>query len=293
MENITVSVLMAAYNAERFIGEAIESVINSDFTDWELIIVDDRSTDGTYGICEKYVQINDRIRLYKNEKNLGDYPNRNKVASYANGTYLKYLDNDDVLYKYSLSYMVEAMEKFPSAALAIGFHMIDDSEPYPIFYTSQETYKAQFLGKGFLSYGPSSAIIKRDAFESTGGFVEQKFVGDQELWLRLALKHGAVKLQPSLIWYRVHTDQESNRERKNILNNDVRYKINLQSLENGKHFFTESEYQYAKHKIKQHYARFILRYAIKSKRLSNSVQLFKKSGLKFWQLLQGFKPYLK
>jgi hypothetical protein len=189
--------------------------------------------------------------------------------------------------------MVEAMEKHQDAALAICFHMIDDNSAYPIYNSPEQTYKAQYLGKGFLSYGPSSAIIKKDAFIKVGGFLEKDFVGDQELWLRLGLEFPVVKLQPSLIWYRVHTGQESNRERKNILNIDIRFKIGLEFLEKGKHLLTETEYITAKKKYRQHYARNILRYVFKNKKLSKGYILYKKSELSFYELLNGFKPFIK
>ena len=293
MNEITVSILMTAYNAENYIAEAIESVLQSHYKLWELIILDDNSSDGTFKIIEKFALNNSMIRVYKNETNLGDYPNRNKAASYATGKYLKYIDNDDVLYKYSLNYMVEAMEKYPEAALAIGFNQIDDNTPYPIYNSSQQTYNSQFLGKSFLGYGPSAAIIKRDSFEQVGGFLEKDFVGDQELWLRLALEFPVIKLQPSLIWYRVHPVQESNRERKNIFNNDIRFKINLECLEKGKHLLTETEYKNAKKKQKQHYSRFIMRHIFKNKKISEGYILYKKSKLSFYELLQGFKSFIK
>ena len=88
-----VSVLMTAYNREKYIAEAIESVLASTYSNLELIIVDDCSKDNTLQIATNYQAKDDRIKVYKNEKNLGDYPNRNKAASYAKGKYLKYVDS--------------------------------------------------------------------------------------------------------------------------------------------------------------------------------------------------------
>jgi glycosyltransferase involved in cell wall biosynthesis len=87
-----VSVLMTSYNRQDYIAEAIESVLNSKYQNFELIIVDDGSKDQTVKIAQEFAEKDKRIRLYINEKNLGDYGNRNKAASYATGKYIKYLD---------------------------------------------------------------------------------------------------------------------------------------------------------------------------------------------------------
>ena|SRR5674476_1029541 len=86
-----VSVLMTAYNREKYIAEAIESVLAQTFTDFELVVVDDGSKDHTVDIARRYSK-DPRVSVHINEKNLGDYPNRNRAASLARGRYLKYLD---------------------------------------------------------------------------------------------------------------------------------------------------------------------------------------------------------
>jgi len=85
-----VSVLMTSYNREDFIGEAIQSVLNSTFKDFELIICDDGSTDKTVEIARSFEKADPRVKVFINPKNLGDYPNRNQAASHATGKYLKY-----------------------------------------------------------------------------------------------------------------------------------------------------------------------------------------------------------
>ena len=93
----TISVLMTAYNREEFIAKAIESVLASTFTDFELLIVDDASTDKTVEIAQTCAAKDSRINVVVNKKNLGQFANRNKAASYATGTYLKFVDSDDLV----------------------------------------------------------------------------------------------------------------------------------------------------------------------------------------------------
>ena len=76
-----VSVLITSYNREKYIGDAIQSVLDSTYKNFELIIVDDMSTDNSVGIAKSFEKKDNRIKVYINEANLGDYPNRNKAAS--------------------------------------------------------------------------------------------------------------------------------------------------------------------------------------------------------------------
>src|SRR5690349_18425307 len=115
MESPLVSVLMTSYNREKYIAEAIESVLASSYKNFELIIVDDCSRDKTVAIAKEYAAKDGRVKVFVNEKNLGDYPNRNQAASYAKGKYIKFLDADDLIYHYGLDVMVNYMERFPQA----------------------------------------------------------------------------------------------------------------------------------------------------------------------------------
>ena len=88
MNSPAISVLMTTYNREKYVGEAIESVLNSTFKNFELVIVDDRSKDQTVEIVRNWQAKDDRVKRYINEQNLGDYPNRNQAAAHATGKYL-------------------------------------------------------------------------------------------------------------------------------------------------------------------------------------------------------------
>lgn len=207
-ETPLVSVLMTAYNREQFIGEAIDSVLNSAYSNFELIVVDDCSTDATLAIARKYESRDKRIKVYANETNLGDYPNRNKAASYAKGKYLKYLDSDDMLYPHGLGVMVSGMEKFPEAALGLGSRSIQQESAFPIFFSSEEAYRNHFFKFGFLDCGPTGVIIKSTVFRSMDGFSGTRMIGDYELWLKIAGQYPVIVLPPALVFWRVHEGQE-------------------------------------------------------------------------------------
>jgi hypothetical protein len=203
----TVSVLMTAYNRERYVAQAIESVLRSTFEDFELVLVDDHSDDGTVSIAQEFSSRDSRIRVYVNESNLGDYPNRNRAATYATGSYLKFVDSDDVIYPHGLDVMVRCIDAFPDAGLALSA-VLDADVPYPQYLTPEAAYRQHFFGPGILGRAPGSAIIRRNAFEQVGGFTGRRQVGDHELWLTIARSFGVVKMPADLIWSRQHQEQE-------------------------------------------------------------------------------------
>ena len=208
-----VSVLMTSYNREKFIAEAIESVLHSSLTDFELIIVDDASRDRTVEIARRYQARDPRIRLYVNERNLGDYANRNRAASYARGKYLKYLDSDDVIYEFGLAYCVEKMEQSPEAAMAsyVPFDLDgDDSQCWP----SSRIIHEHFFSHHCFLFGPSGAIFRRDKFFELGGY-DTRFnvISDTFFNVRMASEYPMVLLRNEFFLYRTHEGQEKNNRR--------------------------------------------------------------------------------
>ncbi|MFN8207201.1 MAG: glycosyltransferase family 2 protein [Bacteroidales bacterium] len=208
-EHPFVSVLMTAYNREDYIGEAIESVLLSTYPRFELIIVDDCSTDNTVAIGRRYAESDSRIKIFQNERNLGDYPNRNKAALYASGKYIKYLDSDDVMYPHCLAVMVDAMEKYPEAAVGISQNRAEDIRPYPILMSPGDAYQEQYFHNNILLYGPTGSIFNRKIFIENKGFSEVRHDGDSITILRLVAMHPMVKIHPGLIWWRRHELQEN------------------------------------------------------------------------------------
>jgi glycosyltransferase involved in cell wall biosynthesis len=201
-----VSVLMTAYNREKYIAEAIESVLASTYSNFELIIVDDCSNDDTLQIATKFEAKDHRIKVYKNEKNLGDYPNRNKAASYAKGKYLKYVDSDDMIYPNSLSVMVSAMEQYHDA----GFGVSSRNQRATIYFTPKQAYHLHFFERGLLDYGPTGVIIHAERFRACNGFKLIRNVSDIDMWLRMAAKYAVVEMPVGLIYWRQHEAQEIN-----------------------------------------------------------------------------------
>ena len=210
MNSPAISVLMTTYNREKYVGAAIESVLNSSFKDFELVVVDDRSKDKTVDIVREWQAKDNRVKLFINEQNLGDYPNRNQAAAHATGKYLKYVDADDLIYPWGLQILWECMERFPEAGWGLCSLAQDKARPFPFVLETQEAYRYHYLGPGLFHKAPLSSIIKKELFDAVGGFEPGRMVGDFEMWHRLAFQSPVVLMPHGMVWYRAHDDQESN-----------------------------------------------------------------------------------
>lgn len=205
-----ISILMTAFNRERYIGSAIESVLSSTYTNFELIIVDDGSTDGTVSIVNEFIRKDNRIKLFINERNLGDYPNRNYAASLANGKYIKYVDSDDFIYPHGIEVMVSSMEKYPEAGWGICSLKADKIYPFPFMLEPKSAYEYHFFGPGLFHKGPLTTIFKKSVFEDVNGFNPGRMISDADMWHKLGLIYPVVLMQDGLVWQRLHDDQELN-----------------------------------------------------------------------------------
>jgi glycosyltransferase involved in cell wall biosynthesis len=236
---IVVSVLMTSYNREQYIAEAIESVLASDFEDFELIIVDDASTDNTVSIARSYEQSDSCVNVYINENNLGDYPNRNRAASYAKGKYIKYVDSDDKILPHALSVMVSAMEGCPMAAFGFSDCHPGENKEYPTVYTGEQALRKHFTGGGLLQAGPSTAIIRREVFNRMGGFSGKRYISDYEMWLHMCLYYPVVIFEPGLVWVRAHEGQEMDIGKLPYYH--LNYKLHKEFITNTPNPFTVNE----------------------------------------------------
>jgi len=236
-----VSVLMTAYNREQYIADAIESVLASTYEYFELLIVDDCSTDSSLEIARGYAKTDNRIVVYANEENKGQFPNRNYAASLAKGKYIKYLDSDDIIYPHGLAVMVWAMEKYPEAGIGFTFNEFGDDSRLPILLSPLEAFRYHFTKAGLLYVGPSGEIFNADYFKSINGFANYGVASDYEFNLRAAASRSIVLFNRDLIWWRTHDGQEFEKGNKGVeyivqnflIHSNVLSKPPLDSVERG------------------------------------------------------------
>lgn len=285
-----ISVLVTVFNRERYLEDALKSIANSAYREFEAIIVDDCSTDNSFALAENFVSKDSRFHLFKNRKNLGQFGNRNRAAELATGKYIKYLDSDDILYKHTLGTMLEAIEAHPTAAYAISSPQIDPPKAYPFTITPLEVYRTEFLGRGCLSAGPSGAIIGRENFLRIGGYRDLGVVSDIDLWYRLATKSDTVFMQPALVWWRRHNMQafSSDNAEEDYLTGEFR--ITMEALTSDECPLNELERNLAIRRKKQHFARKLIARCAKRKSIS-PIFLGMSKGLKWLDLLSGLRRY--
>ena len=267
---------MTAYNRERYIGEAIESVLNSTFRDFELIVVDDCSSDGTVSLARRY-ESDHRVRVHVNERNLGDYPNRNRAATLAIGQYLKYVDSDDYIYPYGLEVMVHTMSRFPDAGLGLCRPQ-ETTGPHSYQLSPEQAYREHFLQAGFLANAPLSTIIRTGAFWSTGGFSGLRQVGDGELWLKIAARYPVVKILQQLTWWRTHGQQEvmyDTLATKRLLS----YQVSMAALNSASCPLDAAARTEAIHRQRYWYARSVFSTAIREGSLRPVTKQLRASGM--------------
>jgi glycosyltransferase involved in cell wall biosynthesis len=268
---------MTAHNREQYIGDALSSVLSSSYEDFEVIVVDDCSSDGTLEIAQHFARQDPRIRVHRNEHNLGDYPNRNRAAELARGAYLKYVDSDDILYSHGLEVMVEAMERFPEAALGISRGSAAEY-PYPVQLSPRDAYRQHFLGRGLFGHGPLGTIIRSVAFRSVGGFSGLRYIGDVELWAKLGARSPVVLMPPGLTWWRQHDGQEYSAGQKSGAYPRLKFRMNVEALMHPDCPLPEPDREEALSRAFQEYRRDLLG-LMKRGQLRAALELYRDGGL--------------
>lgn len=269
----------------------MKSLRESTFRDCEILVVDDQSTDDSFKLAQSLATEDDRIQVFRNEKNLGQFGNRNRAAELAKGEFIKYLDSDDMIYPHSLEIMHSTITAVHDASHAVCCPAVNFPQPFPIQLTPIEAYKEQFLNRGCLSAGPSGSIIRRTCFHEIGGYREVGVAGDVDLWYRLAARWNTVLMQPALIWWRQHENQAftDGTAELDYLRGD--YRIAMDALTSPDCPLEPGETSRAIQRCQQHQARKLIRLATKKRRPFLARQIAKECGLGVRDLLSGLRRY--
>jgi len=285
-QNPCISILTTVYNREKYLGDCIQSVLDGHFQDFELIIVDDQSTDRSLEIAHEFAAKDARIRVYRNDENLGDYPNRNKAASYARGKYIKYLDADDMHGRFMVDIMVDAMETQPEA----GYGLFDYGEHkplFPILLQPHEAFEAHYSGKHrIFSRSPLNAIMKKEVFDAVGGFSGKQHLGDFELWHVLSSKHPTCVMSAGPGLWRKHNDQQSNDNRTDPLVPFKYQQLSLNFLAGAGNPLDEMSSERITQALLKNQARTIL-YSFKRNSIRDTFRLKKASGLSWREIVRN------
>lgn len=197
-----VSIVLPVYNGERYLSEAIESILAQTFPSWELIIVDDCSTDGTPAIIQSYTQKDNRIRYIRNEVNKKLPASLNVGFSHARGQYYTWISDDN---------------RFREDALKIMVDVLDHNSQIDLVYCRVQQIDKEGNLVGPLALPQQSAFLyctnvilacflyRRAMHETLGGYDEELFlVEDYDFWLRAYRQFSFKHLKSAPYFYRVH-----------------------------------------------------------------------------------------
>ena len=216
MNSPIISVLIPLYNGEKFIAQTIESVLNQTYTDFELIIVDNCSTDRSVAIARNY-ESDKRVKIFQNNENIGAVRNWNQCMLYASGEYLKFLFADDYFKTNALEEFIKPFESDPSISLVIGpaEYLFDNGSliTYPVKFTGFkkgiEVINETVLGT-LDHLGEPSCIMFKKKNLSIGLFnTHLLWLGDVDYCLRICETGNVFRIKEYCIVYRKHQQQET------------------------------------------------------------------------------------
>ena len=200
-----VSVLLAAYNAEDTLAEALESIRAQDFPDWELIIIDDGSVDGTRKVAERFAVSDSRARVVTMKQNVGLPRSLNHALNLARGEYVARMDADDRCVDSRFRRQVAFLDARPDVAIlgAGAYETDEDGEVISTLVRPSEHAELSaliFLENPFIH---PTVMARRSALLELDGYDARLRRGqDYDLWLRAHQKFGMHNLPEPLIWYR-------------------------------------------------------------------------------------------
>lgn len=202
---------MAAYNSESYISDSIKSILEQSFSDFELLIVNDGSTDQTVDVIKKFDDA--RIRLVHNDKNRGLTYTRNVALAEARGAYIAILDSDDIALKSRLELQYNFFQQHPEYALCGGHGIFINQRGEPVNNNEltvplgAEKIKMTLLFEN--AFVNSSVMYKTSIYRELNGYQEYAPAEDYELFIRMAEKYPVWNLDQVLVKYRIHENNIS------------------------------------------------------------------------------------
>ena len=211
-----VSIVMPAYNCEKYVVEAINSILAQTYRNWELLVLDDGSKDNTLRIIEEFSQKDSRIKALPNGKNMGVSATRNRGIELASGEWIAFLDSDDMWNPEKLEKQFEIVEKEAAEFLFTGSSYInEEGEAYKEIFEVPEkiTYK-KLRNQNVISC--SSVLVKKKYFEHIK-MEKDEMHEDYAVWLRI-LKTGvtAFGVNEPLLIYRISRNSKSGNKMKTV-----------------------------------------------------------------------------
>lgn len=217
----SISIILPVYNGQPFVTDSVSSVLQQKYTDFEFLIIDDSSTDGSW---EYLNSLNDnRISLFRNEKNKGLFYNLNYLIKKSTSPIIKIWSQDDIMYENCIEEVITFHQKYPSIGFSysnrdyidskgalIEINKIDNT---PEIVSPELHTKIAFI-TGSIAGNIANVAINKMVLDTVGGFNEKmKISGDFDMWVRLAMNHSVGFIHKRLVQLRNHNGQLSGQEK--------------------------------------------------------------------------------
>lgn len=203
-----VSIVMPVHNGEEYIGECINSILRQNWQNFELIVIDDGSTDNTISVIENFSD--QRIRYVKNERNKGIVYSLNKGISLARGKYIARIDADDKMHVNRLCKQVQYLENHTDVALVGSWHFIIDPKSkvigikeYPV-----DDEEIRSLSLFVNPFSHPSVMMRTEVARAFNYTNEFNYCEDYELWMKIIDQYKTANIPECLTYYRVHSLKE-------------------------------------------------------------------------------------
>lgn len=232
-----ISVVLPTYNGSKYIKQSIESIINQTYKEWELIVIDDCSTDDTNKIVQEYTLKDNRIKLYKNETNKRLPASLNTGFAKTSGEYLTWTSDDNIYKENAFEKMIEYFQLNSDVGFVFSnMTIIDENgnikQKNSYIPSSMEEIKYKnIVGASFM--------YKREVYKTIGDYDTSKFlIEDYDYWLRISRKFKIGFINDSLYFYRTHSGSLT--ESKNSQMLEAKIKLYEEELSNDKNLSKES-----------------------------------------------------
>ena len=196
------SVVMPVHNALPFLDESIGSIVNQTFADFEFVILDDGSTDGSENVLRAWEKRDDRIRVFQSDRKLGLAGSSNLVVFKAKGPLIARMDADDISHPDRLRRQLEIFESRPDVVVVGTLCEGIDAKGRPI--RPRDRWRLVRHSR-YIPFPHGSAMFRRDAFDAVGGYRERFAAGeDQDLFFKMTSRGRVVTLPDVLYHFRYH-----------------------------------------------------------------------------------------
>jgi glycosyltransferase involved in cell wall biosynthesis len=235
-QNLFVTVIMPVYNAEKFLSQAIESVLNQTYSNFEFLIFDDGSTDNSPHIISKYASADKRIIAFYEKNNLGYVVHLNNGIQHAKGDYIIRMDSDDVSLPLRFQKQIEFLNAHPKVSVVGSSSLRIDDQDQALGVSDRNTASSDLWWQSFFTnpMAHPTVVFRKSIFKQVGLYNPDKIPSeDYDLWVRILRAGRLSNLHEPLLKYREHSSSVSHQKKA------VQRKNSIETLKAHWYFFSK------------------------------------------------------